>query len=307
MGNYTVHTEHPPLSASCLSHPSDRRSMQAARDSIQSKSLILKDAQKCSSETVSHRTTPPVEDNNVLDRCTAPLHAFPSPYPPVSVCAYQPFPLESRSQMFSAFQWKRLPNYTTSSQPLKIDISDLVERFALLSVRDTYSKRSQRNCGGMHDSTAATFFITITPPPAPHPALVKPMTAISSFARRSPFPIVRVSQPTSQVFINPMASPIPNSPPSHSENDISSRRKVSPLPKRYSRQSHLPCRNVTPATSDVSSSTPSPCSSLRSLSDSLDFGREALSPMPCPGALTPHSLSPQMQTRLATQELPSDP
>lgn len=250
--------------------------------------------------------TSPTEDNNVLDGYTAPLHAFPSPYPPV--CAYQPFPFESRDRMFSAFQWKRHPNHNTSSQTSKIDINDLVDRFALLSVRDICSKRSRRNCGEMQDSLSATYFITITPPPAPHPALVKPRKAVSSFARRSPFPIVRASQPTSQVFIKSMALSTPISPPSHLANDISCRRKVSPLPKRHSHQTPLTCRNVSPATSNISSSTPSPCSSsLRSLSDSFEFGRETLSAGSCPGALTPHSLSPQSWTCPTTQELPSSP
>ena len=248
--------------------------------------------------------TSPAEDN-VLDRYTAPLHAFPSPYPPV--CAYQPSPLESRDRMFSAFQWKRHPNHNTSSQTSKTDINDLMHQFALLSVRDIYPKRSRRFCGEMQDSLSATYFITITPPPAPHPALVRPRKAVSSIARRSPFPIVRASQPTSQVFIKPMASSIPISPPSHLANDTSYRRKVSPLPKRRPHQSPLACRNVSPATSNVSSSTPSPCSSLRSLSDSFEFGREILSPGSCPSALASHSLSPQPRICPATQGLPLSP
>lgn len=211
------------------------------------------------------------DDNNVLDRCTAPVHAFPSPFPPV--CSYEPFPLESRSHMFSVLQW-RCPNHKTSRSS-EIDVNDLVDQFALLSVRDVYSKRSQKNCGAIQDSLAALHAITITPPPAPHPALIRPTKIVSSLTRWSPFPIVRASQPTPQVFT---ASPSPISPPLPSKDVSMSRRKVSPLPKRYPR-SPLPRRNATPATSDTSSSASSPCSSVRSLSDSFDSGR-TLSPVP---------------------------
>ena len=224
--------------------------------------------QKRSSETAPLRANPRAEDNNVLDNSVAPLHAFPSPYPPVY--AYEPFPLESRGQMFSAYQWARHPNHNLSSQFFKASMNDLVDRFALLSVRDTCSRRSQRNGGGMRDSFAATCFITVRPPPAPHPALMRPAKVVSSFAHWSPFPIVRASQPTPQVFTRSMASSIPIPPPPHSENDIPSRRKISPLPKRHPHQSPLHCRNVTPATPDVLSSTPSPCSS-RSSSNSSYF------------------------------------
>lgn len=245
--------------------------------------------------------TPPAKDN-VLDRCTPPIHAFPSPYPPI--CAYEPFPLESRGQMFSAFQWMRRPNRNACSRSSVTDMNDLADRFALLSVRDIYSKRSRGNCRGMQDSLAATSIITITPPPAPHPALIKPRKIVSSSARCSPFPIVRAPQPTSQVFTRSTASSIPLPPPFHPENNISSRRKVSPLPKRCPRQSPLPCRNVTPATSDVSS-PPSPCSSLRSLSDSFDFGRETTSPVPRPSPSPSHLLPPRLQTCSAAYEVPS--
>lgn len=231
-----------------------------------------------------HCITPPIEDNNVLDSCARPLHTFPSPYPPV--CAYEPFPLESRGQKFSAFQWARCPNHNPPLQAPKTDVNDVADRFALLSVRDVYSRGSQRNRGGMQDSLAATDSITIRPPPAPHPALIKPAIIVPSLARWSPLPTMRAPQPTPQVFTK---LSIPLKPP-HSEDVAFSRRKVSSLPKR----SPLASRNVSPPISDISS-IPSPCSSLRSLSDSFDFGRETSSLVPCAGPLNPHLLSLQPQ------------
>ncbi|KAF8119221.1 hypothetical protein EV363DRAFT_1201276 [Boletus edulis] len=268
-GKYTVYNEQPshsPLEASHSGHSNEQNSTPGKR----------------SSEKVLHHTA---EDDNTLDRRAAPAHAFPSPYPPVRAC--ESFPLESCGQMFSAFQWARRPNHVTSSQPHKTDIDDLVDRFALLS---TISKK----LWGMRASLAATCFITTRPPAAPHPALIKPAEVVSLPARRSSFPIVRASQPTTQAFTRPTASSTPIPPLSHPDNVSSSRRKVSPLPNRYPRQS-LPCRNVTPDTSDVSSSTPSPCSSLRSLTDSFDFREVTSSPVPCTGPSVPHLLPPRPQ------------
>ena len=233
--------------------------------------------------------TSPSDDNNVLDGCTAPLHAFPSPYPPV--CSYEPFSLESRGQMFSVLQWERRPNHNISSRPPDTDMNDLVDSFALLSVRDIYSKRAPKDCGAVQDSLAATYAITITPSLAPHPALINEMKTMSPLARWSPFPVVRALQPTSQVFTKSAALSIRILPHTLSEDLAVSRRKVSPLPKRCP-QSPLLCHNMTPATPDASSSSPSPCSSLCSLSDSCDFGRSS-SPVSCPGPLMHEASSPQ--------------
>ena len=252
--------------------------------------MFSKTPQKRSSVTTSHCMTPPTEDNNVLDSRARPLHAFPSPYP--LVCAHEPFPLESRGQKFPTFQWARHPNFNTPSQSPTTDVNDLVDRFALLSVRDVYSRQSQRNREGMQDSRAATGPITVRPPPAPHPALIKHAKGVPSLARWSPLPTVRASQPTLQVFTR---SSILIEPLSHSEDVVSSRRRVSSLPKRCPRQSPLACRNLTPPVSDVSS-IPSPCSSLRSLSESFDLGRETSSLVLCSGSLNPHLVSPQPQT-----------
>ena len=259
MGKYAVRNEQ--LSPTTLetlrsSQSDEQKSMQKVRDPHLVYVSYSNIPQNRSSEVVSHCLTPPAD--NVLDKCDAPLHAFPSPYPPV--CAYEPFPLDSCGQMFSAFQWARRPNHNALPQSPKTDINDLANRFALFNVRDLNSRRSQRNCGAMQDTLAATYSITVRPPSAPHPALIKPASVASSLPRWSPFPIVRASQPTPHAFTGSTALPLPAPPISHV---TSSRRKVSHLPKRYPCQSPLSDRNVTPATSPTSS-TPSPCSSLRS-------------------------------------------
>ncbi|KAG9314046.1 hypothetical protein JVU11DRAFT_4825 [Chiua virens] len=254
---------------------------QSAFIAFQPSSSHLNERKSCresrSSETVTHRTTPRANDVNVLDKFTAPLHAFPSRYPPVY--SYEPFSLESRTRLFSECSWRRRPNHDTSSQLPKIDVHDLADRFALLSVRDINSQSPTNNNGLLRDTLSATHSITIIPPPAPHPALIKSREPVLFLTRWPQFPIVRVSQPASLVFAESTTSSIRTLPRSLSEN---SSRKISPLPRRYPHRTLLSCRNVTPPTSDSSSR-----SSSRSLTDLFDFEKETSSPVSCPGLLTP--------------------
>lgn len=74
---------------------------------------------------------------------------------------------------FNSSWWPRRPS---SAKPghSSFDMDGLVEKFSRLSVRrDRTGGRSKKLQDGSCSPPAATSFITVTPPPAPHPALVR--------------------------------------------------------------------------------------------------------------------------------------
>ncbi|KAG2350815.1 hypothetical protein BDR05DRAFT_985759 [Suillus weaverae] len=96
----------------------------------------------------------------------APLHAFPSVYPPSCLC--DPFPSNSGVTNFGAPKWLRRPTNTAIRRP-PLDIDGLVDRFSRINVLDNSGSRSR----GSDDSFAAVAAITTIPYPAPLPALVR--------------------------------------------------------------------------------------------------------------------------------------
>jgi len=198
----------------------------------------------------------------------APLHAFPSSYPPS--CSYDPFPSKNGVTNFGAPKWLRRPMTTAVRHPT-LGVDGLVDRFSRINILDDSSPRSR----GSIDSFAAVAAITIIPFPAPLPALIRgtPMH-ISPF--RAPLHSVPATAARRHVFDTPSPQsrhitlvPASDAP----KGQKARRRKVAPLPKRIPHGNPISHRGITPAVSEVSAASPSPSS----LSSSSSFGSESSS------------------------------
>ncbi|KAH0838013.1 hypothetical protein J3R83DRAFT_6253 [Lanmaoa asiatica] len=199
--------------------------------------------------------------HNVLGG-VAPLHAFPTIYPPS--CEYNPFP---SVPVFVTPEWSRR-SVPSSERPRHsvMDVDELTEKFSRLNVWDDSRSRSRsrRKAGKVTcDSSAATSAITIKPSPAPHPACIRFTAALSAPPRITLQPI-----PATASTLHVFRSPSPNSPMTTLIPTLAHRRKVAPLPKR------IPSRPSFTLDLEISgNSTTSP--SLTSSSRSSSLGSEA--------------------------------
>ncbi|KAG1795778.1 homeodomain protein 2 [Suillus plorans] len=191
----------------------------------------------------------------------APLHAFPSPYPPS--CSYDPFPSKNGVTNFGAPQWLRRP-MTTAVQRPTLDMDGFVDHFSRINILDDSGSRSR----GHVDSYAAVAAITVIPFPAPLPALIRGTTT-----RITPIRVPMLSVPATasrrHVFNtpSPQSRPITLVPASETpRGQKARRRKMAPLPKRIPHGNPVSHRGVTPALSEASVASPSPSSPSRSSS-----------------------------------------
>ncbi|KAG2076873.1 homeodomain protein 2 [Suillus decipiens] len=198
----------------------------------------------------------------------APLHAFPSPYPPS--CSYDPFPSKSGVTNFGTLKWHRCPKTTVVRHPA-LDIDGLVDRFSRINILDDSSSRSR----GSVDSFAAVAAITVIPFPAPLPALIRRIPAYVTPVR-APLHPVPATAARRHVFDtpSPQSRPITLVPASEiPKGQKGRRRKMAPLPKRMPHGNPVSHRGFTPAVSEISATSPSSSSPSRSSS----FGPESSS------------------------------
>ncbi|KAG1813290.1 homeodomain protein 2 [Suillus subaureus] len=210
-----------------------------------------------------------IADNecNPLERL-APLHAFPSLYPPS--CTYDPFPSKNGVTNFGAPKWLRRP-MTTAVRCPTLDIDGLVDRFSRINILDDSGSRSR----GSVDSHAAVAAITVIPFLAPLPALIRGtpthITPVSA-----PLHSVPATAARRHVFDtpSPQSRPVTLVPAFETPTGQKARRrKTAPLPKRVPRGDSISHRGVTPAASEVSVASPLSSSPSRSSS----FGSESSS------------------------------
>ncbi|KIJ66275.1 hypothetical protein HYDPIDRAFT_109269 [Hydnomerulius pinastri MD-312] len=198
----------------------------------------------------------------------APLHAFPSAYPPS--CSYEPFPIKNGFSHLRVAKWPRRPSFRPPVTSTPADMAGFVEDFAQLNVRDGPSSRVPRKgTPSQLGSAAATSSITVVPSTAPLPAFI-PTVVATSFYRPTPLPVVPARMPRVHVFKSPSprARPVTLVPPINGEQQSTSertQRKVAPLPRRMPRHASLTCRDFTPF-----SEASSPSSSSRSVSTSSE-------------------------------------
>lgn len=198
----------------------------------------------------------------------APLHAFPSSYPPS--CSYDPFPSKFDVTNFGAPKWLRCPMTTAVRHPT-LDIDGLVDRFSRINILDDSSSRSR----GSADSSAAVAAITVIPFPAPLPALIRG-TPMHIVPVRTPLHSVPATAACRHVFDtpSPQSRPITLVPAYETpKGQKARRRKMAPLPKRTPHGNPVSHRGITPAVSEASVASPSPSSPLCSSS----FGSESSS------------------------------
>lgn len=114
---------------------------------------------------------------------------------------------------FDPSWWPRRP-CLANPRRLSFDMDRLVEKLSQLSVRDRPSGRSKKHLDGLRDPLAATSSITVIPPPAPHPALIRrrdvswpplpplvvPRTSASRSSRSQAFNVPNPS-PSSNLFV----------------------------------------------------------------------------------------------------------
>ncbi|KAG1723434.1 homeodomain protein 2 [Suillus occidentalis] len=198
----------------------------------------------------------------------APLHAFPSSYPPS--CSYDPFPSKNGVTNFGVPTWFRHPMATAVRRPT-LDMDGLVDCFSRINILDDSGSCSR----GIVDSFAAVAAITIIPFPAPLPALIRG-TATHITPIRIPLLAVPATASRRHVFDtpSPQSKPITLVPAPASEiprGQKARRRKMAPLPKRIPQGNPVSHRGVTPAISEASVASPSPSSTSRSSS----FGSES--------------------------------
>ncbi|KAH7930419.1 hypothetical protein BV22DRAFT_1191249 [Leucogyrophana mollusca] len=220
-----------------------------------------------------------MDAQNVLDG-SAPPHAFPCAYPPV--CEYNPFPRKDGANRFEAPQWFRRPSTAPITRPPTMSMTDFIEKFSQLHVRDGTSNRSRQNAQTtstvLHteaNSFAASLTFAVASPPAPHPAFIPHPALTPASATR---PLLAVSAPASRLHVfdtpSPQSRPATLVPVAETETPTrkkAGRRKVAALPRRVPQGTSIAHRGDTLAAPDVSLSSPSPSSSSRSAS----FGSES--------------------------------
>lgn len=202
----------------------------------------------------------PPDAQDPLD-APAPPHAFPSTYPPPS--RYKPF---SENITLQSHFWRKqsLPVRSLSAT----SVSDLVEMFSQLSVRDDYDHRPQMHSTRPSEIGAAIVSTVIKPFSAPLFAACQPVKFVAK-AAFAPFPTV----PAPRTPLHPFRTPSPQAQPftlipSSIQQTSKSRRKVAPLPKRTPQVSTKIKQDLTLSTPDYSNHR-SPCSSVRSSSSEL--------------------------------------
>lgn len=163
----------------------------------------------------------------------APPHAFPSTYPPPP--RYKPFSENSTLQSRS-LPWYRLPSPVRSPSLPATSMSDFVEMFSRLSVRDDHSHRQQQHSLHTPKLGAAVSAITVKPFSAPLFATCRTAEFITKAAL---VPLPAVPAPTlSQPFGTPslQAQPV-TLIPSSVQMTPKRGRKVAPIPKRLPQDS----------------------------------------------------------------------
>ncbi|KAH7930420.1 hypothetical protein BV22DRAFT_1000695 [Leucogyrophana mollusca] len=260
--------------------PEDRRVKVVDSDEVVSPFLVF--------SYNLRRPSSPVEADvqNVLDG-PAPSHAFPSTYPPV--CEYNPFPCKDGVHHFEAPQpqWLRRSSSAPATRPPAMPMSDFIEKFSQLHVRDGSGNRSRQNVQTtttiLHteaNSFAASLTFTVISPPAPHPAFI-PRSALTPASLAHPLPAV--AAPTSRLHVfntpSPQSRPVTLVPIAETETPTrkkAGRRKVAALPRRVPQGTSIAHRGVTPAVSEASLSSPSPSSSSRSPSFDSESGHSRM-------------------------------
>nr|BAL45603.2 homeodomain protein 2 [Rhizopogon roseolus] len=199
---------------------------------------------------------------NPLD-LPAPLHAFPSTYPPS--CSYDPFPSRNGVTNFGTPGWLRRP-INTPVRYAPFDIDGLINQFSQANILDDSSSRLR----GKRDSFSAVAAITVIPPSAPHPALIRGvLTNILPVC--NPLPSIPATASRRHVFHtpSPQSRPVTLMPtPETPTTQKTLRRKIAPLPRRVPHGNPISHRDVTPAISEASVSSPSRSSSFGSDSSS---------------------------------------
>jgi len=193
----------------------------------------------------------------------APLHAYPSSYPPS--CSYDPFPSRNGVTNFGSPKWLRCPMTIAVRRPI-LDIDELVDRFSRINVLDDSGSRAR----GSVDSFAAVAAITVVPFPAPLPALIRG-TPTYIAPVHTPLYSVPATAARRHVFDtpSPQSRPITLVPASETpKGQKARRRKMAPLPKRIPHRNPVSHRGVTPAISEASVALPSPSPSSHSRSSS---------------------------------------
>ncbi|KAJ8597622.1 homeodomain protein 2 [Rhizopogon salebrosus TDB-379] len=235
----------------------------------------------------------------------APSHAFPSTYPPS--CSYDPFPSRNGVTNFGTPKWLRRP-MNTPVQHAPLDIDAFIDQFSRVDILDDSSSRVR----GKGDSFAAVAAITVIPPSAPHPALIRGMvadvTAVCGILRAVPATASR-----RHVFNtpSPQSRPVTLIPTSETPTTQKTRRrKVAPLPKRVPHGNPTSHREVTPAMSEASVASPSPSSPSRSSSFGSDgssqsrlFSSVSSGSSTSSNLATPPSSSPSLPTQLASPSM----
>ncbi|KIK49416.1 hypothetical protein CY34DRAFT_32323, partial [Suillus luteus UH-Slu-Lm8-n1] len=236
------------------------------------KFIILEEERKAPASPPSPPHSPTKQADEMMsvadNRCNpleplAPLHAFPSSYPPS--CSYDPFPSKNGVTNFGAPTWLRRPMTTAVRRPT-LDIDGLVDCFSRINILDYSGPRSR----GSVNSFAAVAAITVIPFPAPLPALIRGTTTQIAPIR---VPLLAVPATASRRHVfdtpSPQSRPITLVPAPASEiprGQKSRRRKTAPLPKRIPHGNPVSHRGVTPTISEASVASPSPSSTLRSSS-----------------------------------------
>ncbi|KAG2156649.1 homeodomain protein 2 [Suillus bovinus] len=231
----------------------------------------------------------------------APLHAFPSSYPPS--CSYNPFPSKNGVTNFGAPKWPRRP-MTATVQCHILDIDGLIDRFSRINILDDSGSCSR----GSVDSYAAVAAITVVPLPAPLPALIRG-TATRITPVRVPLLSVPATASRRHVFDtpSPQSRPITLVPASETPRGQKIRhRKMAPLPKHIPHRNPVCYRGVMPAVSEASVTSPSPsspsCSSsfgFESSSQNRLFSSASSTSSSSSGIMTP-SPFPSPSTQLAS-------
>lgn len=128
---------------------------------------------------------------------------------PFDHCAMSRLRRASQTELkFDLRWWPRRPSLAISRWS-SFDMDDLVEKFSQLSVRDRASGRGKKHQDGSQYPLAATSSITIMPPPAPHPALIR-----SPNISWPPLPPLVVPRTAASQSTRLRAFDVPNSSPS---------------------------------------------------------------------------------------------
>lgn len=160
----------------------------------------------------------------------APPYAFPSIYPPPP--RYKPFQDNSTLQSH-LLPWRRRLSSAQSPSPHSTTLSDLIEMFSQLSVRDKHGHQCQHvRSAHTEEIGAAVSSITVKPFSAPLFAICRPVEFVTKAA---PVPLPTVPAPPT--LLHPFRTPSPQAHPvtlipSNVQKMSTRRRKVAPLPRR---------------------------------------------------------------------------